>query len=78
MPGPRQSNVNRMNPAAKKAGLGDAVADLIAQVNALTTGHNALAAKLDLDAGVTDTNYAALTGVASTTILSLEARPTTT
>ncbi len=29
-------------------------------INELKTDHNALLAKLDLDAGVTDTNYAAL------------------
>lgn len=78
MPGQRQTNVNRMTPAAKKAGLGDAVAELIDQVNKLTVGHNAMAAKLDLDAGVTDTNFAALTGVTATTILTLELRPTST
>lgn len=38
---------------------------LIALVNELRTDYNALCAKLDADAGVTDTNYAALAGVAS-------------
>lgn len=31
----------------------------------LRTDHNALVAKLDLDAGVTDTTYASLTGISS-------------
>jgi len=53
---PRQSAVNKMTPAASKAKLGDVVADLVAK-------HNALLAKLDLDAGVTDTNYKALHAV---------------
>lgn len=79
MPGLRQSNLNRMSPAAKKAGLGDVIADLVAQVNALTTKHNALCAKLDTAnvAGISNNN-AAQVGVVATTILDLESRPTTT
>lgn len=49
-------------PANKQAALGDVVADLIAANNALATKFNAVLAKLDADAGVTDTNYAALQG----------------
>jgi hypothetical protein len=42
--------------------------NLVAAVNALIADHNTLRAKLNLDAGVTDTNYAAST--ASTVALS--------
>lgn len=35
--------------------------DMKAAINALITDHNTLRAKLNLDAGVTDTNYAAST-----------------
>ncbi len=38
---------------------------LVALVNELKADHNALLAKLDLDAGVGDTNYAALHSVTS-------------
>lgn len=48
-----QDELNRMNPAAAHAKLGDLLNEII-------TKHNALAAKLDADAGVTDTNYSAL------------------
>lgn len=51
-----QSELNRSNPAAADAKLGDVLADLIAK-------HNALLAKLDQDAGVTDTNYTATLAV---------------
>lgn len=47
-----QDELNRMNPAAGHAKLGDLLHEII-------TKHNALAVKLDADAGVTDTNYAA-------------------
>lgn len=72
--GSKQEQVNKSSPAMSKAKVGDVVAELVAQVNALTAKHNALAAKLDADAGVTDTNYAALTGVTATTIKDLESR----
>lgn len=44
--------LNRAMPANARVQLGDVIDELIAK-------HNALLAKLDLDAGVTDTNYAA-------------------
>jgi hypothetical protein len=72
--GSRQEKVNKSSPALSKAKLGDVVAELVAQVNALTTAHNAMAAKLDADAGVTDTNYTALTGVSATAIKDMESR----
>lgn len=55
----RGTVIRRLNdsmPAAKKAKLGHAIDDLI-------TNFNALLAKLDLDAGVTDTTYTSLLGV---------------
>ena len=52
-----QSQLNRMNPAAADAMLGDLLKELIDK-------HNALLAKLDADGGVTDTNYSALHSVA--------------
>lgn len=41
-------------------------ANLSTDIATLSTKHNQLAAKLDADAGVTDTNYVALTGVPAT------------
>lgn len=72
--GSKQEKVNKSSPALSKAKLGDVVAELVAQVNALTVASNARGTKLDADAGVTDTNYAALTSVPATPIKSLEAR----
>lgn len=60
-----QDEINRMAPAAAHAKLGDIVNDLI-------TKHNAVCAKLDADATVTDTNYTALHAVTT-----LASRPTT-
>ena len=51
-----QGELNRMNPAASHAKLGDVLNDLI-------TKFNATLAKLDADAGVTDTNYVATQAV---------------
>lgn len=48
--------LNRAMPANKTANLGTVLQELIDR-------HNALLAKLDADAGVTDTNYAALLSV---------------
>lgn len=53
--------LNRSMPAAKYARLGDLLDHLITNVNALQASHLLLTAKLDLDAGVTDTTYASLT-----------------
>lgn len=64
-----QYKLNKTTPAAARAKLGDAMADLIARINAmstqlalLTTKYNAALAKLDLDATVTDVNYASTSG----------------
>lgn len=63
----KKDQLNRMAPAARDAQLGAVIEDLIAQnnalradVSALRAKYNAALAKLDLDNGVTDTNYAAL------------------
>ncbi len=48
--------LNRAMPANARVQLGDVIDELI-------TKHNALLAKLDLDAGVTDTNYTATLSV---------------
>lgn len=53
-----QDELNRMNPAAGHAKLGDIINELI-------TKHNALVAKLDADAGVTDTNYTSTLKIAT-------------
>ena len=47
------ARVDKMNPTAEMIRLGTLLDQVI-------TNHNALVAKLDLDAGVTDTNYTAL------------------
>ena len=52
-----KDELNRMNPAAAHVKLGDVVDELIAK-------HNALLAKLDADAGVTDVNFTTLLRVA--------------
>ena len=72
--GINQEKLNRALPAAARAKMGDVIADLIVQVNVLTTKHNALVAKLDADAGVTDTTYVSLTGVTAFVIKDLESR----
>lgn len=51
-----KTRLNKSNPTNKVVKLGDVLDDLI-------TKHNALLAKLDADAGVTDTNYTALHAV---------------
>lgn len=74
VPGTNQEKINKASPANAKAKLGDAVAELVAQMNTLTTNYNALLAKLDADAGVTDTNYVATRAVPATAIKGLETR----
>ncbi len=53
--------LNRCMPVAKYVRLGDLLDHLVTNVNALQVSHLALTAKMDLDAGITDTNYASLT-----------------
>jgi hypothetical protein len=60
MPTTRQNALNKSMPAAARAKMGDVLAELIKQVNLLTASVVGIAAKLDADAGVTDTNYTSL------------------
>jgi hypothetical protein len=50
--------LNKLSPTTDYVKLGNIMDELI-------TKHNALCAKLDADAGVTDTNYAASLGIAT-------------
>lgn len=72
--GTRQDAVNRSAPAMSRAKVGDVIEDLRNQVNTLTAKHNALLAKLDADAGVTDTNYASTLAAPSADVESMETR----
>jgi len=65
-----QDKLNRIAPGAAEVGLGDIINDLITAHNTLVTSYNALVAKLNLDAGVTDTNYA----VSTATVAALSTR----
>lgn len=69
-----QDELNRLAPAAAHSGLGDIIYDLITAVNANITALKAIAAKLDADAGVTDTNYASLNTNSLATIKTLATR----
>lgn len=66
--------LNRSMPIASKVKLGTAVQELIDAYNAMATKYNALLAKLDADAGVTDTNYVATQGVSAVAVKDLGAR----
>lgn len=70
-----QDRLNRQNPASARVKLGDVMQELLTAYNDLATKHNALLAKLDADAGVTDTNYAATQAATSTALLALNSRP---
>jgi hypothetical protein len=59
----------------RRVGVGTTLDELIAQVNALTVAHNAMATKLDSDAGVSGTNYLATTGVTATDLKTIDERP---
>lgn len=69
-----QDELNRCMPAADHAKLGNLLNDLITAVNANTTAIKAVAAKLDADAGVTDTNYASTITASLAAISTLAAR----
>lgn len=83
-----QDQLNRCMPVAADVKLGDVLADLITQSNRQSTAianvvskHNGLAAKLDADGGVTDTNYVSLQGATAftaATVTDLETRAGTT
>lgn len=51
-----KTDLNRMSPAAARVKLGDVIDELI-------IAHNSAMAKLDADAGVTDTNFVATLSV---------------
>lgn len=53
--------INKSSPAAAEVSLGTMLEEAVAALNALRADHNTLIAKLNLDAGVTDVNYAAST-----------------
>lgn len=55
--------LNRCLPVAHRLGLGTLLKELIAQNNALRASLAAVTAKLDADAGVTDTNYTATAAI---------------
>lgn len=69
-----QDELNRLAPAAAHAKLGDVLVDLITGYNDLATQYNSLLAKLDADAGVTDTDYAATLAASDAALVELEAR----
>lgn len=69
-----QDELNRALPANAHAKLGDLLVDLITAVNANTVAVKALAAKLDADEGVTDTNYASTLTASLASISTLAAR----
>lgn len=56
-------SIQRTNVADK--GIIDAINSHAAQIDVLIAAHNTLIAKLNLDAGVTDTNYAAVATTAA-------------
>ncbi len=61
--------LNRATPGLNRVKLGDVMSDMIAEHNALVTKYNALLAKLDADAGITDTDYVATVAATSVTLL---------
>ena len=63
--------LNRAMPANANAKVGNLLNDLITAVNANTTAIKAVAAKLDADGGVTDTNYASTLTASLATIKTL-------
>lgn len=72
-PGSRQDYINKIAPAAARAKLGDVIAELVDQVNTLTTKHNALLAKLDSNHGAA-TDHAATLVAPATALKTLEQR----
>jgi hypothetical protein len=71
-----QDELNRCMPAAAHGKLGDVLNDLLTAYNDLAAKHNALLAKLDADAGVADTNYAATQSASYTSLKTLAQRNT--
>lgn len=63
------SGGSALAPGSSADDLAKILRSMIDDMNALRTAHNALIAKLDLDAGVTDANYTALTAVPALTTI---------
>jgi hypothetical protein len=63
-----KGKLNNATPGTREVGLGDILDDLITSHNALVANYNVLVAKLNADAGVTDTNYATATAVPVTVL----------
>lgn len=61
-----QDQLNRAMPIAKDVGLGDLLQEIVTAYNDLATKHNDLLTKMDADAGVNDTDYAATLAAAET------------
>ena len=70
-----QDRLNRQNLASARVKVGDIFQELLTAYNDLATKHNALLAKLDLDVGVTDTNYAATQTATYAALKDLNSRP---
>jgi hypothetical protein len=80
-PHTNKGKLDNATPGTKDVGLGQIIDDLITAHNLLVTAlnavradHNTLIAKLNADAGVTDTNYAVSTASAQTAVTVLSAR----
>ena len=69
-----QDRLNRRDPIARDLSEGDLLAEMIDKHNVLVTRFNALLAKLDADAGITDINYASTVGVVDGAIVALKDR----
>lgn len=76
-----QDQLNRCMPIAATVGLGDLLTDLVAQNNALVAdlatvraALNVAVAKLNLDDGVTDANYAAAAVLTAAAVKDIDAR----
>ena len=65
-----RQNTNTMNDQQDRKAVHSATAALLADITALRTALLAVTAKLDADAGVTDTNYAATCNPAALTTVS--------
>jgi len=63
-----QERLNHAMPAMADVQMGDLLQEVLDAYNDLATKYNAVLAKLDADAGVTDTNYVA-TGAATNAAL---------
>lgn len=69
-----RQKLNRTTPAAADVKLGDLLVDVVTQLNALRADVTTLQAKLNADAGVTDTNYGAVDTSVAAGITTVDAR----